>query len=88
MTYRLLYLLIFCFTGLTIQAQNFNYTLSDDSLVNKYASERRVYYAARTDIKPRIDGRLDDDCWQQFGTWDGGFIQQQPHQAAADKDFF
>ena len=82
MTYRLLYLLIFCFTGLTIQAQNFNYTLSDDSLVNKYASERRVYYAARTDIKPRIDGRLDDDCWQQFGTWDGGFIQQQPHQAA------
>jgi hypothetical protein len=41
-----------------------------------------VYYAARTNIKPKIDGRLDDECWQKFGTWDGSFIQQQPHQAA------
>jgi hypothetical protein len=82
MTYRLLFLLIFCFTGLVIQAQSLNYTLSDDSLVNKHASNKRVYYAARTDIKPKIDGRLDDECWQKYGTWDGDFIQQQPHQAA------
>lgn len=82
MIYRLFLLLIFCFTGLTIKAQSLNYTLSDDSLVNKYASEKRVYYAARTDIKPKIDGLLDDDCWQKYGSWDGSFIQQQPHQAA------
>ncbi|KAF0235546.1 MAG: hypothetical protein FD181_3443 [Prolixibacteraceae bacterium] len=82
MTYRLFLLLIFCFTGHIIQAQSLDYTLSDDSLVNKYTSDKRVYYAARTDIKPKIDGRLEDECWQKYGTWDGSFIQQQPHQAA------
>ena len=56
--------------------------MSDDSLVNKYASINRVYFAARTQTKPKIDGKLDDDCWQKTGTWDGDFIQQQPHQAA------
>ncbi len=63
-------------------AQDLNYTLSDDSLVNKYASIKRVYYATRTELKPKIDGKLDDECWQKAGTWDGNFIQQQPHQAA------
>ncbi len=71
-----------CFFLSSLVAQNLNYTLSDDSLVNKYASIKRVYYAARTDEKPKIDGVLDDDCWMNTGTWDGGFIQQQPHQAA------
>lgn len=82
MTNRFSFLLFFCFCGLLIQAQSLNYTLSDDSLVNKYASYKRVYYAARTEIKPKIDGVLDDECWQKSGTWDGSFIQQQPHQAA------
>ncbi len=63
-------------------AQDLNYKLSDDTLVNKYASIKRVYYAARTDLKPKIDGKLDDECWQKIGAWDGSFIQQQPHQAA------
>ena len=57
-------------------AQDLKYTLSDDSLVNKYASYKRVYYATRTELKPKIDGKLDDECWQKIGTWDGGFIQQ------------
>ena len=64
-------------------AQTFNYNLSDDSLVNYHASQRKVYHATRTELKPRIDGRLDDACWQQVGEWEGGFIQQQPNQAKA-----
>ena len=63
-----------------ISAQN-EYTLSKDSLVNYYASQKRVYYATRIETRPRIDGRLDDDCWNQ-GEWSGGFRQQQPNQAA------
>jgi hypothetical protein len=62
-------------------AQNYNYTLSDDSLVNYHASLRRIYFATPTDLKPKIDGKLDDACWQETGTWDGDFIQQQPNQA-------
>jgi hypothetical protein len=71
-----------CLAMLSVQAQNLDYTLSDDSLVNEIASIKRVYYAARTETKPKIDGILDDECWQKTGTWDGEFIQQQPHQAA------
>jgi len=84
MNYKLLFiqfLLLLIF--FTTKAQDFNYTLSDDSLVNSYASYRRVYYATRTDIKPKIDGRFDDECWKKYGTWDGDFVQQQPHQADA-----
>jgi hypothetical protein len=62
-------------------AQDLNYTLSDDSLVNYHASIKRVYTATRTELKPKIDGKLDDECWKAVGKWDGGFIQQQPHQA-------
>lgn len=61
--------------------QDLNYTLSDDSLVNHYASIKRIYYATRTSIVPKIDGHLNDECWKTIGTWDGDFIQQQPHQA-------
>lgn len=78
----LLSLLFMCLAMFSVQAQNLDYTLSDDSLVNEIASIKRVYYAARTETKPKIDGILDDECWQKTGTWDGEFIQQQPHQAA------
>ncbi len=83
MIYRLLSLCIFIVIVISADGQDLNYTLSDDSLVNKYASIKRVYYAARTDLKPKIDGKLDDECWQKIGTWDGDFVQQQPHQAAS-----
>ncbi|NQU53230.1 MAG: carbohydrate binding family 9 domain-containing protein [Bacteroidetes bacterium] len=63
--------------------QNLEYTLSDDSLVNVHASNKRAYYATRTNIVPKIDGVLNDECWKLMGKWDGGFIQQQPHQAKA-----
>lgn len=72
-------LLIYFVLGL--KAQELNYTLSDDSLVNYYASQKRIYYATRTEKVPKIDGILDDECWQTTGAWDGDFIQQQPHQA-------
>lgn len=83
MKYRFLLLFIFSVIVLSVHGQDLNYKLSDDTLVNKYASIKRVYYAARTDIKPKIDGKLEDECWQKVGTWDGDFIQQQPHQAAS-----
>ncbi len=78
---KLLILTIGLFFALSAQTQNLNYTLSSDSLVNQYASLKRVYYATRTESKPKIDGVLDDECWQTVGSWDAGFIQQQPHQA-------
>ncbi len=78
---KLLFSFILVLIAIVSKSQDFNYTLSDDSLVNKYASIRRVYYATRTELKPKIDGKLDDLCWKTVGTWDGDFIQQQPHQA-------
>lgn len=62
-------------------SQKLSYTLSDDSLVNYYASQKRVYYATSINEPPKIDGKLNDACWQNFGKWDGDFIQQVPHQA-------
>ncbi len=79
--YRKLLLILFPFVCFISEAQDFNYTLSDDSLVNHFASINRVYYATRTELKPKIDGKLDDECWKLVGKWDGGFVQQQPHQA-------
>ncbi len=81
MTKKLLLLLLFCNTIYFSSAQDLNYTLSDDSLVNVYASNKRIYYATRTEIVPKIDGKLNDKCWETVGAWDGGFIQQPPHQA-------
>ncbi len=66
---------------LRLFSQDLKYTLSDDALVNHHASQKKIYYATRTHLKPRIDGHLDDECWQSIGTWEGNFIQQQPNQA-------
>ena len=79
--YRLLFSFFLVISVISSKSQDFNYTLSDDSLVNKYASIRRVYYATRTELKPKIDGKLNDECWKKTGTWAGDFIQQAPHQA-------
>ena len=73
--------MVLVLSSLMVNAQDYKYTLSDDSLVNHYASIKRVYYATRTTLVPKIDGKLNDECWQTVGTWDGNFIQQQPHQA-------
>ncbi len=77
---RLLFLL-FIFLNLNpALSQEFSYNLSSDSLVNFHAGNKRVYQTVRTDIKPRIDGHLEDECWIQYGIWQGDFIQQQPQQ--------
>jgi hypothetical protein len=72
--------LIIAFFPQFLAAQSLDYTLSNDSLVNRHASDRRVYTTVRTDNKPKIDGILDDICWQQDGVWAGDFVQQQPNQ--------
>jgi hypothetical protein len=81
MNYKLYLFLLFITFNLNTYSQDYNYTLSDDSLVNFHASQKKIYYATRTTLKPKIDGHLDDECWKLAGTWEGGFIQQQPNQA-------
>ncbi|HZL12047.1 MAG TPA: DUF5916 domain-containing protein [Prolixibacteraceae bacterium] len=56
-----------------------NYSLSTDSTVNRLAGINRVYYATRIDKRPKIDGKLNDACWDT-GVWAGGFTQQTPYQ--------
>lgn len=51
------------------------YKLSTDSAVNKYASSNRVYQTEHTGTRPKIDGKIDDVCWET-ARWDGSFIQQ------------
>lgn len=65
------------------KAQPGSYTLSKDSMVNVYASQKRIYNTVRTTNKPKIDGILDDSCWENEGVWAGDFVQQQPNQAKA-----
>lgn len=43
---------------------------------------KRIYYTVRLQgPPPRIDGQLDDDCWQQ-GEWSGDYTQQLPQEGA------
>lgn len=44
--------------------------------------EKRNYTTTKIDNAPRIDGHIDDDCWEQ-GTWDGSFTQQFPRTGGA-----
>jgi len=55
------------------------YSLSSDSTVNRLAGTKRVYFATRTEKRPKIDGKLNDQCWET-GIWAGGFTQQIPAQ--------
>ena len=64
----------------SLAQESIDYHLSTDSTVNAKASFRRTYIATRITSKPRIDGKLNDECWSQ-GVWAGDFVQQQPLQA-------
>ncbi|GHU57290.1 hypothetical protein FACS189411_10470 [Bacteroidia bacterium] len=33
-----------------------------------------------------IDGRVDDDCWENVGTWSGTFVQQQPDEGKPETE--
>ncbi len=39
----------------------------------------RSYEATRTELVPRIDGILNDSCWNE-GIWASNFVQQQPYE--------
>ncbi len=81
MPLRFSVLLLIIIAGITpVYAQNFEkYSLSTDSTVNRLAGNNRNYYSSRTDKRPKIDGKLDDACWET-GIWAGSFIQQVPSQ--------
>ncbi|WP_372771879.1 DUF5916 domain-containing protein [Mangrovibacterium sp.] len=52
---------------------------SKDSLISHLANEQKRYTSERVILKPKVDGELDDDCWQS-ARWDSSFVQQQPMQ--------
>ncbi|WP_205461962.1 DUF5916 domain-containing protein [Mangrovibacterium lignilyticum] len=54
--------------------------MSTDSLVNRYASEKKTYSTFKIDDRIKIDGDLDELCWS-VARWDDSFVQQQPLQA-------
>lgn len=58
------------------------YNLSTDSTVNRLAGTQRAYFASKTDKRPKIDGKLNDVCWEK-GQWTGQFVQQVPFQGQA-----
>jgi len=42
---------------------------------------KRVFHAVRlAGAAPSIDGRLDESCWTQQGTWGGQLVQRQPRE--------
>ena len=81
MSFRLFVLLQIILVGETsLYAQNYQkYNLSSDSVVNRLAGTNRIYDATRIENRPKIDGKLDDACWEK-GSWAGGFTQQVPSQ--------
>ncbi len=72
---------LFLLFGLSnVFAQNIDkYNLSTDTAVNRLAGNKRVYFATRIEKRPKIDGRLNESCWES-GIWSGGFTQQIPNQ--------
>lgn len=55
------------------------YNLSTDTSANRPSDVKRVYFCTRIEKRPKIDGKLNDLCWES-GIWSGGFIQQIPGQ--------
>jgi hypothetical protein len=79
MLFRAVFFILF-FGIVSAFGQSFEkYSLSSDSTVNRLAGTKKVYVATRIDKRPKIDGKLNDACWES-GIWSGGFIQQVPNQ--------
>lgn len=81
MIFRPAFSLLFIIIGLSSAFAQISekYDLSSDSTVNRLAGTNRIYYTTRIENRPKIDGRLNDACWQT-GVWAGGFTQQVPLQ--------
>jgi len=74
------YGIFFLFSSSWVMAQMpEKYNLSVDSTVNRLAGTKRVYVATRINNRPKIDGKLNDPCWET-GVWSGDFAQQVPNQ--------
>ena len=54
-----------------------------DTVIHTNEMGKRIYATQRlSTAPPKIDGRLDDECWQ-FGPWSGNYTQQIPTEGAA-----
>lgn len=72
--------IILLLSASNLLAQNSDkYNLSTDTAVNRLAGANRIYYATRIEKRPKIDGKLNESCWES-GIWSGGFTQQVPNQ--------
>ena len=80
MKYLIISIIFFYFFSYNSFAQEEKYSLSDDSLVNYHAGMKKIYNATPVGHRPKIDGILDDHCWQHEGSWQGGFVQREPRQ--------
>ena len=49
-------------------------------------TEKFSYQATRVEIPPVIDGRLTDDCWENYGEWAGTFTQQSPNEGQPETE--
>ena len=64
MLFRAVFFILF-FGIVSAFGQSFEkYSLSSDSTVNRLAGTKKVYFATRIDKRPKIDGKLNDACWE------------------------
>ena len=71
---RYYYLLALLFCGIFLYAQN-------DSVIPLEKAYKRVYTITRVaDSRPVMDGRLDDDFWNDNGSWSELFVQTTPYE--------
>ncbi|RPH99130.1 MAG: hypothetical protein EHM72_12000, partial [Calditrichaeota bacterium] len=61
--------------GISLYAQS----SSIDTTMHRNAQGKRIYTTVRLQSQPpQIDGKLNDSCWQNEGTWSGNYLQQIP----------
>ena len=55
-------------------------TNAQAELIDSLLNNKKRYTATRLveDQSPKIDGLLDEECWQ-LGTWSSNFTQKRPH---------
>ena len=79
------FLIAFTFINLhTVAAAGFIPGRKDSVRRVSVRAAKPVYQTVRISGEtPRIDGRLDDDCWTRDGVWSGNYTQQMPEEGAA-----
>ncbi|MFZ0454269.1 MAG: DUF5916 domain-containing protein [Ignavibacteriaceae bacterium] len=70
------------FLSFNLNTFAFNLINQNDTTAASVKNSKRIYNTIRLSTeKPRIDGILDDPCWET-GTWAGDFIQWIPNEGA------